>query len=45
MIGLVFIMAGLTKRLPYNMPRIVTFTFPALATAQANTQIEFESQQ
>ena len=32
----------LERNLSYSMPRIITSTFPALAAAQANTQIEFD---
>jgi hypothetical protein len=35
----------LERNLSHSMPRIVTSTFPGLAAAQANTQIEFEPQQ
>lgn len=34
----------LERNLSHSMPRIVTSTFPGLSAAQANTQIEFESQ-
>jgi hypothetical protein len=32
----------LERNLSHNMPRIVTSTFPGLAAAQANTQVEFD---
>ena len=34
----------LERNLSHSKPKVVTSTFPGLAAAQANTQIEFESQ-